>query len=285
MTTTTSRTLLLDVNSLEFAYPAQDPRGPLVQSAASNNGRFTLGPLTFDLYAREFLAIIGPNGSGKSTLLRLLAGLLRPTRGGVSFAGREIWLEPARERARRIAVVRQEAPLVFPSTVEQFVLLGRYPYTARFGFETTGDFRMARTAMEATHTCSLSGRRMDEISGGERQRVVLARALAQEPELLLLDEPTANLDLNFQFELLRLIRRLSAQHDFGVAAVMHEVNLASEFADYILLLRNGKLFRFGTPAEVLTASALEEVYGVRVRVDRNPWSGRPQVTVAASAGL
>lgn len=280
MSTTASRTLLLDVNSLEFAYPAQDPR-----VALPSNGRFSLGPLTFDLYAREFMAIIGPNGSGKSTLLRLLAGLLRPTRGGVSFAGREVSLEAPRERARRVAVVRQEAPLIFPITAQQFVLLGRYPYTARFGFETGQDLRMTRAAMEATHTCSLANRRMDEISGGERQRVVLARALAQEPELLLLDEPTANLDLSFQFELLRLIRRLSAEHDFGVVAVMHEVNLASEFADYILLLRNGKLFRFGTPQEALTARALEEVYGVPVRIDRNPWSGRPHVTVAATPSL
>ena len=271
--------LLLDVNWLEFAYPA--PRVP----PASQDGRFSLGPVDFDLYAREFLAIIGPNGSGKSTLLRLLGGLLLPTRGGVTFAGGQVSLVAARERAQRIAVVRQEAPLVFASTVEEFVLLGRYPYSSRFGFESGEDERMARLAMEATHICSLANRHMDEISGGERQRVVLARALAQEPELLLLDEPTANLDLSFQFELLRLIRRLAAQYDFGVVAVMHEVNLASEFADYMLLLQGGKLFRYGAPEEVLTRPALEEVYGVSVRIDRNPFSGRPHVTVIASASL
>ncbi len=272
-----SRKLLLDVNSLEFAYPDWD--------GTSANGRFDLGPLTFDLYTREFLAIIGPNGSGKTTLLRLLAGLLCPERGGIRFDGKEVSLLAARERARRVAVVRQEAPLVFPITVEQFVLLGRYPYTGRFGLETEEDRRMARMAMEATHICSLANRRMDEISGGERQRTVLARALAQEPELLLLDEPTANLDLSFQIELLRMVRRLSAEYDFGVVAVMHEVNLASEFSDYILLLRNGKIFRFGTPEEVLTARALEDVYGVPVRIDRNPSSGRPHVTVMATTSL
>ncbi|MGH8247888.1 MAG: ABC transporter ATP-binding protein, partial [Gammaproteobacteria bacterium] len=167
----------------------------------------------------------------------------------------------------------------------QFVLLGRFPYADRLGFENEQDRRMARLAMEATHICSLANRRLDEISGGERQRTVLARALAQEPELLLLDEPTAHLDLSFQIELLRLVRRLAAEFDFGVVSVMHEVNLASEFADYILLLRNGELFRFGTPEEVLTARALEEVYRVPVRVDRNPHSGRPHITVTATATL
>jgi iron complex transport system ATP-binding protein len=267
---------LLDVRALEFAYSADH---------GASGGRFGLGPLTFDLYQKEFLAIIGPNGSGKSTLLRLLAGLLKPARGCVNFAGREVSEMPARERARQVAVVRQDAALVFPMTVEQFLLLGRYAYVEPFAFESEKDRQVARTVMELTQTCSLAGRRMDEISGGERQRVVLARALAQQPQLLLLDEPTANLDLSFQLGLLRLIRRLASEQAMGVAAVMHEVNLASEFADYILLLRGGRLFRFGTPEEVLTAKVLEEVYGVPVRVDWNPASGRPHVTVMATASL
>ncbi len=282
MTTAPDRRLLLDINSVEFAYRAPRRRGGL---DGSQDGRFRLGPLSFNIYAGDFLAIIGPNGSGKSTLLRLMAGLLRPAHGDVSFAGSEILLLEPRERARRIAVVRQEAPLEFPSTVEQFVLLGRYPYAGRFGFEREEDARMARLAMEATHICSMAHRRMDEISGGERQRAVLARALAQEPELLLLDEPTANLDISFQVELLRLIRRQASQYEFGVVTVMHEVNLASEFADYLMLLRAGRVFCSGTPEEVLTRPALEEVYGVPIRIDRNPFSGRPHVTVIASASL
>ena len=275
--TAESRPPLLDVRALEFAYPA----GGL----STANGRFGLGPLTFDVYGREFLAIIGPNGCGKSTLLRLLAGLLKPARGTVQYAGGEVSSLPARERARHIAVVRQEAPLVFSMTVEQFLMLGRYAYAEAFGFESRKDCEMARAAMEVTQTCSLANRRMDEISGGERQRVVLARALAQEPQLLLLDEPTANLDLSFQLEMLRLIRRLASEQGMGLVAVMHEVNLASEFADYILLLRGGRMFRHGSPKDVLTADALEEVYGVPVRVDWNPASGRPHVTVMATASL
>ena len=270
-----SERLMVDVKALEFAY--QSPA-----ESASPNGLFRLGPLTFHLRAREFVSIIGPNGSGKSTLLGLLGGLLRPAHGRVSFAGREVSLFEPRERARRVAYVRQESLLIFPIRVEQFVLLGRFAFADRLGFESAGDREMARWAMEVASLEGLAARRMDEISGGERQRAVLARALVQEPELLLLDEPTANLDLNFQVEMLRLIRRLAEEHDFAVAAVMHELNLAAEFSDYLLLLQAGRLFRFGEPAEVLTRASLEEAYGLPVSVDRNPYSGRPRVTLAAT---
>ena len=272
-----ARQLLLDARSVEFGYPARANSGA--------HPGFWLGPITIDLYPREFLAIIGPNGSGKSTLLRLLGGLLPAAGGSVAVGGADVGRLSPRGRAQRIAMVRQEAPLVFPVTVEQFVLLGRSAYADRFGFESDADRAAARAAMEATQICSFAKRRIDEISGGERQRVVLARALAQQPALLLLDEPTANLDLCFQLELLRMVRRLTRDRDLGVVSVMHEVNLASEFADYILLMRAGKLYKFGTPEEVLTARALEEVYGVPVRVDWNPASGRPHVTVIATASL
>lgn len=278
----TGHKLVLNVNGAEFAYFGGVSNGDL---DGAESATFRLGPLTFEIYQGEFLAVVGPNGSGKSTLLRLLAGLGKPERGSVCFAGQEVAALDPRRRARRIAVVRQQTPPVFPCTVEQFVLLGRYPFRDRFGFETEQDQRTARAAMEATETCSLANRRTNEISGGEMQRVVLARALAQEPELLLLDEPTANLDLVFQVELLRMIRRLMAEQRLGVVAVMHEVNLASQFADYMLLLRKGRLFRFGSPEEVLTAAALEEVYGMPMRVDWCPETGRPQVTVLAARSL
>lgn len=276
MSETAPRKPMLEVNGLEYAYPV---------TPASVNGDFRLGPLSFGVYGGEFLAVIGPNGSGKSTLLRLLTGQAAPLRGSVHFDGAEVSGLDPRRRARRIAVVRQQAPLVFPMTVEDFILLGRYPYRDRFGFDTEEDRNAVRAAMEATQTCSLAARRTDEISGGELQRVVLARALAQAPELLLLDEPTANLDLSFQVELLRMVRRLVAERGLGVVAVMHEVNLASEFADFMLLLSKGRLCRFGNPCEVLTARALEEVYRLPVRVDWNPASGRPHVTVLATSEL
>jgi iron complex transport system ATP-binding protein len=275
------RKLLLDVNSAEFGYFGNAGGQP----EADGNTSFRLGPITFDIYQGEFLAIIGPNGSGKSTLLRILAGLSAPQRGSVMLKGREVSALEPRRRARRIAVLRQQPSPVFSYTAEQFVLLGRYPFRDGFGFENEADQRAAKAAMEATQTCSLAGRLTEEISGGEMQRVVLARALAQEPELLLLDEPTANLDLAFQVELLRMIRRLMYERGLGVAAVMHEVNLASQFADYILLLRKGRLFRFGTPDDVLTAGALEEAYGMPMRVDWCPETGRPRVTVLATRDL
>lgn len=287
---------MLEVEGLEFSYRPEGnsasgwqgwsrrlaavAEGPV--PAASRNGLFHLGPVSFELRGREFLSIIGPNGSGKTTLLSLVGGLLRPARGRVTFEGHDLSALTPRERARRIAYVRQEAPLIFPIRVEQFILLGRFPFTDRLGFESVRDREMAAWAMDATTLRHLASRRMDEISGGERQRAVLARALAQEPELLLMDEPTANLDINFQVELLRLIRRLAEKQGFAVAAVMHELNLAAEFSDHVLLLKDGRLFRFGEPAEVLTREALEETYGLPVSVDRNPYSGRPRVTLAAT---
>ncbi len=257
---------LADVRAVEFAY--------------GHNGDFRLGPVTFEVRPREFLAVLGPNGSGKTTLLRLLAGMAVPQHGSVMFAGSEVSRLRPRERARRVAVVRQETPLVFPITVEQFVLQGRYAFAGGYGFESARDRDVAAAVMDATQTRALAARRICEISGGERQRAILARALAQEPELLLLDEPTAHLDISFQWELLRLVRRLAAEHDFGVVAVMHEINLASAFADSILLLSAGRIFRHGTPEDVLTADALEQVYGMPVRVFPDPQTGRPQVAVA-----
>ncbi len=260
----------LEVKAVEFAY-----------QRATTNGHFRLGPVSFQLASREFLAIIGPNGSGKSTLLSLIGGLLRPGGGRVSFAGTDLTVLTPRERAQRVACVRQDAPLVFPIRVDQFVLLGRFPFATRLGFETARDREMAAWAMEATSLTRFAARRMDEISGGERQRAVLARALAQEPELLLLDEPTASLDLNFQVEILQLIRRLAGENGFAAVAVMHELNLASEFADYVLLMKGGRPCRFGEPEEVLTRDGLEQAYGIPVQVDRNPYSGRPRVTLLA----
>jgi len=271
----TDRPITLDARGLEFQYRQKG-------SGSVNGHGFHLGPVSFQLSAHEFLAIIGPNGSGKSTLLSLLGGLMLPAVGRVQFNGADLGFLPPRDRARRVAYVRQETNLVFPIRVEQFVMLGRFPYTGQLGFDSTRDREMTQWALEATSLQKLSSRRMDEISGGERQRAILARALTQEPELLLLDEPTASLDVNFQIEMLRLVRRMAEDHGFTVVAVMHELNLASEFADSLLLMKNGRCCRFGPPEHVLQHDLVEEAYGVPVHVDRNPYSGRPRVTVAAS---
>ncbi len=277
MPLTGARKVTLEASSLEFAYKDARPGANRYDSETV----FQLGPLSLELGAREFLAIVGPNGSGKSTLLNVLGGLAAPSRGRVSFSGSELSSLLPRERAQRVAYVRQDTPLAFPIRVSQFVMLGRFAFASRLGFESAKDREMVNWAIEATSLERLANRRIDEISGGERQRAVLARALAQEPELLLLDEPTANLDLNYQVELLRLVRNMAEDHGITAVAVMHELNLAAEFSDYLLLLKNGRAMQVGEPSEVLTRDLLEEAYGVPVAIDRNPYSGRPRVSLMA----
>jgi iron complex transport system ATP-binding protein len=279
--TAADRQVTLEARSLEFVY--KEP--PAGRERRTSQTAFQLGPISLELAAREFLSIIGPNGSGKSTLLNLLGGLVTPSSGRVYFGGAELCSLLPRERARRVAYVRQETTLAFPIRVAQFVGLGRFAFFGKLGFESAKDHEMVSWALEATSLERLANRRMDEISGGERQRAILARALAQEPELLLLDEPTASLDLNFQVELLRLVRGMVEDHDITAIAVMHELNLASEFSDVLLLMKNGRAVSLGAPIDVLTREVLTDVYGVPVAVDRNPYSGRPRVSLMAGREL
>lgn len=274
---TAERQITLEVQSLEFTYKEARPGANRFDKPVS----FQLGPLSLDLASREFLAIIGPNGSGKSTLLNLLGGLTTPSSGRVTFGGSELASLIPRERARRVAFVRQDTPFAFPIKVAQFVMLGRFAFASALGFESAKDRDMVHWALKAASLDRLANRRLDEISGGERQRAVLARALVQEPELLLLDEPTASLDLNYQVELLRLVRSMVEDHGITAVAVMHELNLASEFADYLLLLKNGRVLQSGLPSDVLQRDVLEDAYGVDVAIDRNPYSGRPRVSLMA----
>jgi iron complex transport system ATP-binding protein len=275
--TATDRQITLEASSLEFKYKQARPGADRYDRQTV----FQLGPLSLELASKEFLAIIGPNGSGKSTLLNLLGGLTAPSSGRVSFGGAELSSLLPRERARRVAFVRQDTPLAFPIKVAQFVMLGRFAFASPLGFENAKDREMVKWALEATSLERFANRRLDEVSGGERQRAVLARALVQEPELMLLDEPTASLDLNYQVELLRLVRGMVEDHGITAVAVMHELNLASEFADYLLLLKNGRVLQTGLPTEVLTRDLLEDAYGVPVGIDRNPYSGRPRVSLMA----
>jgi iron complex transport system ATP-binding protein len=278
MITATDRQITLEASSLEFKYKQARLSGA---DRYDRQMAFELGPLSLEVASKEFLAIIGPNGSGKSTLLNLLGGLVTPSSGRVIFGGAELSSLLPRERARRVAFVRQDTPLAFPIKVAQFVMLGRFAFASPLGFESAKDREMVNWALEATSLNRLANRRLDEISGGERQRAVLARALVQEPELMLLDEPTASLDLNYQVDLLRLVRTMVEDHGITAVAVMHELNLAAEFADYLLLLKNGRALQSGLPAEVLTRDLLEDAYGVQVSIDRNPYSGRPRVSLMA----
>ncbi len=258
----------LVVEGVEFRYP-----------------QFELGPMSFAARAGEVLAVIGPNGSGKSTLLEISSGHLRPSAGTVHLGGDDLHRLPLRERARRVAMARQDTPLLFSFRVREFVDQGRHPHLQGGLFENHDDARWVDWAVKRTMLEPIADRRVTEISGGEFQRAVLARALAQRPRLLLLDEPTANLDIRYQIEMLRLVRELAASEGFTAVVVTHQLNLASEMADRILLMDSGRLVRAGTPEEVLDAAVLSRVFRTPVAVDASPASRRPRVTwVAVDSG-
>ncbi|GAA1622862.1 ABC transporter ATP-binding protein [Georgenia ruanii] len=214
-------------------------------------------------------AVVGPNGAGKSTLLRAIVGALAPDAGVVRLAGRDPASLTRRERARRLALVEQDAPADVSREVRDVVLLGRTPHRARWGADSAADLAVARAAMARTGAEALAGRDFATLSGGERQRVHLARALAQEPSLLLLDEPTNHLDVGAQLAVLRLARDLAAD-GVTVLAALHDLNHALRFCDHVLVLAGGTVVAAGDPREVLTADLVSDVYGVpahRLAVD------------------
>lgn len=233
-------------------------------------GAFHLGPLDLCVESGTVLGIVGPNGSGKTTLLRALSGAVRPTAGAVSLVGRPLDTWAPRDRARALAVVSQKTELRFPFTVGEVVLLGRTPHHAgfgwgRFGFETADDRTVAQAALAETGTEHLADRWFVTLSGGEQQRVSIARALCQDPRVLLLDEPTANLDLKFQVRVLDLLRARAAQ-GVAVVIVLHDLNLAASWCDHVVVMDGGVPRLAGRPADVLDADALSGVFGVPVRV-------------------
>lgn len=228
----------------------------------------------------EMTALIGPNGAGKSTLLQTLNGRIQPTVGSVRLDGQLLETFARRTIGRRISVVAQEAELRFPVTVLEFVLGGRFAWAASgaWGWETNRDVEIALEVLKETELTELSGRLMNELSGGERQRAVLARALTTEASYLLLDEPTANLDLSHQTMLLGLVRNRCDNCNASALVVTHDLNLAAQFADNVLLMKEGETIRTGAPQSVFTAELLQEVFGLRVLVDTHPVTGGPRVT-------
>ncbi len=222
-----------------------------------------------------FLALVGPNGSGKTTLLRVASGLLRPDRGECLLAGRPTHACRRRELARLVAVVPQESHVSFPFTALQVVLMGRAPYLGPLNFESAEDVVLAEQALRMTDAQDFADRLLWELSGGEKQRVIIARALAQKPSLLLLDEPTSFLDLRHQLDILRIVRRLNREQGVTVVIVAHDLNLAAMLAERVVLLDQGQVFADGPPDEVLSEANVEEVFGARVRRERDPVTGRP----------
>ncbi len=259
---------LVAVHDVDFAYPG----APVGRRVALANLRLTVE-------SGEILGVIGPNSAGKTTIIRLLTKVVSPSRGeivfdGVSLAGWSRW-----ELARHVAVVPQDMPAALPFTVEQLVLMGRYPHAPRRFFETPADLAAARAAMAETGVSELARTPVQALSGGERQRVMLARALAQEPRVLILDEPTAHLDLRYQAECIGLLRRINRERGTTVILVSHDLNLAAEVCDRLLLLAAGRVVRVGPPSDVLDAGRLSAVYGCDVTVSDNALTGRPLVQV------
>lgn len=271
LATQNSGNVRLKVEQASYAYAATDRSAP----------KFTLGPVSLEALGHEIIAILGPNASGKSTLLGMLAGLHKPLSGRVEVDGADVnGLDP-RVRAQRIALVQQDTELLFPLRVWEYVLQGRYPYGRRLRFESDEDCLFAGNALAQVGADPLRDRWMDKLSGGERQRVILARALAQQPSLLLLDEPTQHLDIGGKVELLRRLRRLADNNRYTVLVVTHELDLASEFCDRIVLLHQGKCLRVGTPAEVYDRDLLQEVFGASLEVEMRA-NGRPRVILQGS---
>jgi iron complex transport system ATP-binding protein len=236
-----------------------------------------LAGLDLTVASGTITGVLGPNGSGKTTLVRLASGALNPTAGRIVLFGNDVASLPARERARRVAVVPQETHPVFEFTVEEIVRMGRAPHLGLLGLEGPRDRRIAREAMERCEVSSLAARSFRALSGGERQRVMLARALAQEARLLLLDEPTAFLDLKHRLAVYALLGQLHRDNGLTVVVVSHDINLAARHCDRLVLLRGGAIAVDGTPAEVLRPDPIRSVYEVEVEVRTDPSSGRPFV--------
>jgi ABC-type cobalamin/Fe3+-siderophores transport system ATPase subunit len=267
-----SSEIRLAVEQVSYAYSANPSQAPL----------FTLEATSFQARPGEIVAILGPNASGKSTLLQLIAGVLQPLSGRILLNGFVIHALTPRNRAQRIAMVQQESRLLFPSRVWELVLQGRHAHGGSFRFESSDDVLIAQNALAQVGAADLTERLMDQISGGEKQRVILARAIAQQPMLLLLDEPTLHLDIAAQVGLLDSLRRLAAQDRYTVVVVTHDLNLAAEYANQIVLMQSGRCLRVGPPAAIFQRELLEQVFQVPLKVEMRGHS-RPRVTILSDS--
>ncbi len=227
----------------------------------------------------ELVGIIGPNGSGKSTLFKIIDGLLRPSQGVVYLAGLPLARKTRKQIAGQVAMVPQENYFLFPFSVKEVVLMGRFPHKGIFQFEGDTDLKIAQEAMELSKCDHLGDRSIHELSGGERQRVLIARALAQEPQVLLMDEPTTFLDIRFRKEFFELVSSLCSQRGLCSLVISHDIDLASMYCHRIIMLKEGRIYAEGSPTEVVTSENIGEVFGCPVLVDKNPVTQTPRVNI------
>lgn len=245
----------------------------------SYGGHSVLQDISFSIESGDFFIVIGPNGSGKTTLMKIIAGIIKPLQGRLTVFNRPLESTPRKELARKVAYVPQLAAMDFPFSVTEIVLMGRSPHLGLLGWEQARDFELAEKAIAFTEMEPMARRKLNELSGGERQRVFIARAICQEPQIILLDEPTASLDLAHQIKIMDLMEKLRTEHNITIVMVSHDVNLAAMYARRLLLLNQGRIATLGPPREVLSYRILEEVYGCTLLVDESPIGRFPRVTL------
>ncbi|MFC1884216.1 ABC transporter ATP-binding protein [Thermodesulfobacteriota bacterium] len=241
--------------------------------------QWALEGVNIEVSQGELMCILGPNGSGKSTLLKLVDGILRAQEGEVVIKGRPLKNYSRAALAREAAMVAQESHFRFFFSAIEIVLMGRFPHLGRFQFEGEKDMSIAVEALETTDCLHLAERSIHELSGGEKQRVLIARALAQEPSIILLDEPTSFLDLKYKKEIFQLLSSLAHEKGLCIITVSHDIDLASQYCDSMILLKQGRIHSRGTPEEVIVTSNIEAVYGCPVVIDKNPATGSPRVNL------
>lgn len=247
--------------------------------SAGYQGHPVVHGVSLNISQGSWLGIIGPNGSGKTTLLRALSRYLKPEQGAVYLDGRDLSSLRHQELAQQMATVGPAAAGDFDFTVGELVLLGRTPHLSRWRTEGNADWQIVERAMRLTDTTHLAERYTDQLSSGERQRVLLARALAQQPQVLLLDEPTSHLDIHHQIEVMELLDRLRLTEGLTLVSVMHDLNLASLYCGCLALMSDGKIHCMGSPWEVLSSTHIGKVYGCEVEIRRHPHHPTPQVTL------
>ena len=259
--------MTLSADRISYSY-SQKVRLPPSRDALRRTGKpdttsdFALHDVSVSIAPGSLTGLLGPNGCGKTTLLKLLSGVLKPELGSVRLGDREVRLLSARAIAQQIAVVPQETHPAFDFTVLEMVLMGRHPHLGAFQLEGPGDLAIAREAMIATGTVHLASRAYMTLSGGEKQRVIIASALAQSPDVLLLDEPTASLDLGYQLEVAALLARLNQERGVTMVIATHDLNLAAGLCDSLVLMRGGRVLAQGPTEEVLTAPMVQQLYDV-----------------------
>lgn len=242
---------------------------------------FMINHIDFEITKGSFTGIVGPNGSGKTTLFKTITGELSLMEGNIFLNNNHISSMQPKQKARKIAIVTQNTDAVDIS-VEDYVLMGRYPYKENFQlFDTAKDHELADKFMKLTGVSKFKNKLMNQLSGGEQQLVAIAKALAQEPELLLLDEPTSHLDISHQMQILNLIQKLNEDYNLTVLMIIHDLNLAAEFCDYLIMMDNGKIYVKGTPEEVLTYTNIEEVFKAVVITQENRITKKPSILLVS----